>query len=49
VLPADYTFTAEDAGSHTFAVVFPARGRHRLSVADTDLWGLGGSKYFRVL
>jgi hypothetical protein len=34
-LPADYTFTAGDAGSHTFAVVFRTRGRHYLTAADT--------------
>jgi hypothetical protein len=40
VLPADYTFTAQDAGSHTFAAVFSRRGRSDLTVADRASSGL---------
>jgi hypothetical protein len=34
LLPAAYTFTAQDGGSHTFAAVFRAPGRIRLTAAD---------------
>lgn len=34
-LPADYTFTAEDAGTHTFAVTLKTAGLRTVSVADT--------------
>jgi hypothetical protein len=34
-LPADYTFTTEDGGSHTFAVVFRTPGPQSLTAADT--------------
>jgi hypothetical protein len=35
VLPADYTFTAADAGRHTFTVTLNTAGAQTLSVADT--------------
>jgi hypothetical protein len=35
LLPADYTFTASDAGSHTFTVTLLTAGAQSLSVADT--------------
>jgi hypothetical protein len=35
VLPADYTFTAADAGSHTFTVTLKTAGTQTLSVTDT--------------
>jgi hypothetical protein len=35
VLPADYTFTAADAGSHTFAATLKTAGTQTLSVTDT--------------
>jgi len=36
-LPPDYTFTAADAGSHTFDVTFWAAGTQALRVRDTAL------------
>jgi hypothetical protein len=35
VLPADYTFTAADAGSHTFTPTLNTAGSQTLSVSDT--------------
>ena len=35
-LPADYTFTAADAGSHTFSVTLKTAGTQNLAVADTS-------------
>jgi hypothetical protein len=35
VLPADYTFTAADAGSHTFTPTLNTAGTQTLSVSDT--------------
>jgi hypothetical protein len=35
VLPADYTFTAADAGSHTFTPTLKTAGTQTLSVTDT--------------
>jgi hypothetical protein len=35
VLPADYTFSAADAGSHTFTATLKTAGAQTLSVADT--------------
>jgi hypothetical protein len=34
-LPADYTFTAADAGTHTFSVTFHGQGQQSLTVTDT--------------
>jgi parallel beta-helix repeat protein len=34
VLPADYTFTAADAGSHTFSVTFNTAGTQTVDVSD---------------
>ena len=34
-LPADYTFTKADAGSHTFAVTFKQSGTQDITIADT--------------
>jgi hypothetical protein len=34
-LPADYTFTAADAGSHSFSVTFLTLGSQSLTVSDT--------------
>src|SRR5262249_34105484 len=37
-LPASYTFTAGDAGTHTFpGVTLVTAGSHTLTVADTDM------------
>jgi hypothetical protein len=35
LLPADYTFTAADAGSHTFSVRLGTQGSQTISAADT--------------
>ncbi|MGN6726332.1 MAG: NPCBM/NEW2 domain-containing protein [Tepidisphaeraceae bacterium] len=35
LLPADYTFTADDAGSHTFAATLTKAGSQTVSVVDT--------------
>jgi hypothetical protein len=35
VLPADYAFTAADAGSHTFTITFKTAATQSLTVADT--------------
>jgi hypothetical protein len=35
LVPADYTFTATDAGSHTFTVTLDTAGGQSVSVADT--------------
>jgi hypothetical protein len=35
VLPADYSFTAADAGSHAFAITFKTAATQSLTVADT--------------
>jgi hypothetical protein len=36
VLPADYTFTPSDGGSHTFAVTLNSAGRRAVTATDTD-------------
>jgi len=35
ILPADYTFTAADAGVHTFSVTFASHGEQRIRARDT--------------
>ena len=39
-LPANYTFTAADAGSHTFMVTFSSPGFESLTVSDADVPGI---------
>jgi probable HAF family extracellular repeat protein len=41
-LPANYTFTAADGGSHTFTVTLKSAGSQSLSVADVSNSGLTG-------
>ena len=48
VLPASYTFTAADNGTHTFTITFNTAGRESLSVADTATSGLTGTREIRV-
>ena len=36
-LPADYTFTAADAGTHTFAVTLKTAGAQTITAADTAM------------
>jgi hypothetical protein len=40
ILPADYTFTADDAGSHVFSVTFNATGNQTLTATDGSLSGI---------
>jgi hypothetical protein len=43
VLPADYAFTASDAGTHTFAVTLKTAGTQSLTATDTRTSGLTGT------
>jgi streptogramin lyase len=42
VLPADYTFTAADGGTHTFSATFKTAGSQTLTAADTVNGALTG-------
>jgi hypothetical protein len=42
VLPADYTFTAADAGTHTFSATLNTAGTQTITVADTSTGSLTG-------
>jgi hypothetical protein len=42
-LPADYTFTSADAGSHTFTVKLTTAGSQTISATDSVLTGLTGT------
>jgi hypothetical protein len=41
-LPANYTFTATDAGKHTFSATLKTAGSQSLTAADTSTTGLAG-------
>jgi hypothetical protein len=43
VLPANYTFTADDAGAHTFSATFKTAGTRTMTVSDTVT---GSSVYY---
>jgi hypothetical protein len=43
-LPADYTFTAADAGAHTFSATLKTAGAQSLTAADTSTGSLTGSQ-----
>jgi subtilisin-like proprotein convertase family protein len=43
-LPADYTFTAADAGTHTFSAALKTAGTQTLTVTDTAAGGLTGTE-----
>jgi hypothetical protein len=43
-LPADYTFTAADAGAHTFTAALKTAGTQALTAADTSASGVAGSQ-----
>jgi autotransporter-associated beta strand protein len=43
ILPADYTFSLADQGTHTFQVRFKTAGAQSLSIADTVGGGLKGN------
>ncbi|HSK44268.1 MAG TPA: hypothetical protein VLA83_10325, partial [Candidatus Binatia bacterium] len=49
VLPADYTFTAADAGIHTFQVTFNTLGTQTITMADTHSAGFNRTTPFNVL
>ena len=42
-LPADYTFTAADRGSHTFAMQFGTPGQQQVNMQDADAKGIKGN------
>src|SRR5262249_50918475 len=44
VLPADYTFTAADAGLHTFSAVLKTAGKQSLTATDTANAALAGTQ-----
>jgi hypothetical protein len=48
VLPADYTFTAADAGSHTFTATLKTAGSQSLTFTDTVNSGLTGTRSITV-
>ena len=43
-LPASYSFTAADAGTHTFSVALKSSGTQTLSVSDSQVSSLTGSQ-----
>jgi hypothetical protein len=43
-LPADFTFTAADHGTHTFTVTLKTAGYHAITVTDTTTAGLSGGE-----
>src|SRR5262249_33765399 len=43
-LPADYTFTAADGGSHSFAVTLTTAGYPTITVSDTATAAMTGSQ-----
>src|SRR5262249_6623854 len=47
VLPGDYTFTAADAGTHTFGAVLKMAGTQFLSATDTAS-AIAGAQYVTV-
>ena len=49
VLPADYTFTAADAGIHTFQVTFNTLGSQTITMTDTHSAGFNRTQPFNVL
>jgi hypothetical protein len=44
VLPADYTFTAADAGTHTFSVTLKTYGTQSVTATDTATASIAGSQ-----
>ncbi len=49
LLPADYTFTAADNGSHVFSVTFVSTGTQAINVADLANGALKGSTSVKVV
>ncbi len=48
ILPANYTFTAADAGVHTFTVTFKSKGTQTLTATDTHTGSIKGSASVKV-
>jgi hypothetical protein len=48
ILPANYTFTNKDSGTHTFNVTFKTAGNQSLTVADTVNGGLTSTQSVAV-
>jgi hypothetical protein len=48
VLPANYTFTINDAGSHTFTVTFKTSGTQSITATDNATSSITGSKTITV-
>jgi hypothetical protein len=44
ILPANYTFTAADAGTHTFTIVFETAGSQSVTATDTSKTKVKGTK-----
>lgn len=49
LLPADYTFTAADVGSHVFSVTFVSTGTQTIGVADMANGAIKGSTQVKVV
>jgi hypothetical protein len=49
ILPADYTFTADDAGSHLFSVTFTRAGVEALAANDSSSGSIAGSASVQVV
>jgi hypothetical protein len=45
VLPANYTFTAADQGTHTFTATLKTAGGQMLAATDTETYGVSGSEW----
>ena len=45
VLPADYTFTAADQGTHTFSATLKTAAVQMLAATDTGTYGVSGSEW----
>jgi len=45
VLPADYTFTAADAGKHTFSVTLKTAGYQSIAATDTQAPGMAATQW----
>jgi hypothetical protein len=48
VLPADYTFTPLDAGSHTFTITIPHPGYQSVTATDAAVPGISGTGFVLV-
>ena len=49
VLPADYTFTAADAGIHSFQVTLNTQGTQKITITDTHFAGFNTTTSLNVL